>query len=421
MFDACVVGLGHIGLPTAALLAKSGSRVAGVDIAPPVLDALRRGETVFPEPGLSELVGDVVASGRLAVFDSIHPASAYLITVPTPIRGDLTCDLDAVIAAAQSVAEQLGGGELVVLESTVPPGTTAGPFAAVFERRGFVPGQDIHIAFCPERALPGHTLREIQTNARLVGGITPGCAAAAGAFYSRFVTGELHPTTATQAEMAKLFENTYRDVNIALANQFAALCDAVGIPARETIALANHHPRVQVHNPGIGVGGHCIPVDPYFLLSPESGASLVTESRNVNNARPSAVAREIEAQARRAGARSVALLGLTYKEDTEDVRDSPAIAVAESIAASPELELVTFDPYIRHEGLRPVSSLAEAVESAGMVVVLVAHQEFVDRLPVLLGDAGPVVVDYTGRIPIESSICPLGRSVAVLPRTTATL
>lgn len=408
MFDVCVVGLGHIGLPTAALLARAGVRVAGVDISPTVLAALKRGEVLIPEPGLTQLVADVVHDGSLVAHDAVQPASTFLITVPTPIREDHSCDLGSVIAAAEAVAAVVTAGALVILESTVPPGTTASSFAQVFERRGLIPGVNIHIAFCPERALPGSTLREIATNARLVGGLTPSCTEAATAFYAKFVSGPLHPTTATMAETAKLFENTYRDVNIALANQFASLCSSIGIPARETIALANHHPRVQVHNPGIGVGGHCIPVDPYFLLGSEGIASLVAQARAVNNAVPAAVARDIEAEAIRLGARTVAILGLTYKEDTADVRDSPAVAVAHALACCSDLDIATFDPYVALDGLNPSESLAAAVGDAHLTVVLVAHAAFIAALPELLDDSANVV-DYTGKLPLESAKVPLGR------------
>lgn len=408
MFDVCVVGLGHIGLPTAALLARAGMRVAGVDISPPVLAALRHGEALIPEPGLTALVAGVVRDGSLVACEAVQPASTFLITVPTPVREDHSCDLTSVIGAAEAVAGAVTAGALVILESTVPPGTTAGAFAEVFERRGLVPGVNVHIAFCPERALPGNTLQEIAANARLVGGVTPACTEAATAFYAKFAGGRLHPTTATMAETAKLFENTYRDVNIALANQFAALCNAIGIPARETIALANHHPRVQVHNPGIGVGGHCIPVDPYFLQGSEGLASLVAEARAVNNAVPVAVARDIRAEATRLGARRVAILGLTYKEDTEDIRDSPAVTVARTLACCPELDIATFDPYVALDDLNPADSLAAAVCGADLTVVLVAHAAFIAGLPELL-DARASVVDYTGKAPLESAILPLGR------------
>lgn len=412
MFDACVVGLGHIGLPTAALLARQEMRVAGVDIAPAVIDSLRRGTVHIAEPGLQDLVGQVLASGRFTPFDSVQPASSFLVTVPTPVRDDHSCDLGAVIAAAESVADHITEGALVVLESTVPPGTTAGPFAAVFERRGFKPGVNVSVAFCPERALPGRTLHEIETNARLVGGVTPACARAAMAFYSRFVTGPLHPTTSTQAEMAKLFENTYRDVNIALANQLAAICNAVGIPARETIALANHHPRVNIHNPGVGVGGHCIPVDPYFLLRHGADPSLVVEARAVNNALPTATARQVEAEARARGVRNVALLGLTYKEDTRDLRDSPALQIARTLAESSDLDVVTFDPYVAPAGVSSCPSLAECVQRAELIVVLVPHRAFIDGLPLLLAGSPKPLIDYTGMVPMESATSPLGRFVS---------
>jgi UDP-N-acetyl-D-mannosaminuronic acid dehydrogenase len=391
MFDVCVVGLGHVGLPTAALIAHAGWRVQGVDTSPTVIHDLAEGRTHIREPGLPGLVADVVRNGSLTVAGRPAPAAAYIVAVPTPLDINHQCDLRAVQDAVGAVIPVAPAGALVIIESTVPPGTTErviGPLAA---SAGRTVGEDLLLAFCPERALPGHTLREIGTNPRLIGGATARCTAAAMDLYRRFVDADLFPCTATQAETAKLFENTFRDVNIALANQFAQTCELLGIPALETIALANHHPRVDILSPGIGVGGHCIPVDPYFLLEANPAASLVRAARTVNRARPREVASRIEAKAREIGARTVALLGLTYKADSEDMRESPALEIM-SLLSEASFELIAYDPYAG-PSLGHASSLASALERADLVAILVAHEPF--RAGISPVRPGQVVLDFT--------------------------
>jgi UDP-N-acetyl-D-mannosaminuronic acid dehydrogenase len=262
----CVLGLGYIGLPTASTFATHGLQVIGVDVNPHVVETLREGKLHIQEPGLLTLVQEALRSGKLAIAAKTEPADAFIIAVPTPFYDDKRADLSFVIAAAESILPHLKTGDLVVLESTSPPQTTAKIVAPILERSGMKAGVDFHLCYSPERVLPGQILRELVENARVIGGVTPASAQAGRDLYSVFVTGEIFVTDSTTAEMVKLMENTYRDVNVAIANEFSRLADRFGIDIWEAIGIANHHPRVKILNPGPGVGGHCISVDPWFLV-----------------------------------------------------------------------------------------------------------------------------------------------------------
>jgi UDP-N-acetyl-D-mannosaminuronic acid dehydrogenase len=293
----CIMGLGYIGLPTAAMFAVNGIQVLGVDVNPQVIETLRRGELHIQEPGLRTAVEAAVKSGNLHVDTRPAEADAFIIAVPTPFHEDKygeyngrkykLADMRAVASAAEAIVPHLRKGNLVVLESTSPPRTTLDLVAPILEKSGLKAGADFHLAYSPERVLPGQILRELIENARVIGGTTPEGAQAGRDLYSAFVKGEIVTTDATTAEMVKLMENTYRDVNIAIANEFARLADRFGVNVWEAISIANLHPRVKILRPGPGVGGHCISVDPWFFVEAAPDlASLIHQSRQVNDAQP---------------------------------------------------------------------------------------------------------------------------------------
>jgi UDP-N-acetyl-D-mannosaminuronic acid dehydrogenase len=401
MSTVCVHGLGHIGLPTAAMLAEAGHDVVGCDTNPVVVAGVAAGRAGFPEPALDALVAHAVRSGRLRAQASSAPAAFHVIAVPTPCRAGQLPDLRCVEAATDALAPLLRAGDAVVLESTVPVGTTealAARLRAVRPDLG-VPG-DVAIAYCPERVLPGRILHELVENDRVVGGLTPACAAAAAGLYRGFVRGEVILADARMAELVKLAENAFRDVNIAFANELSLLCDRLGVDARRAIALANRHPRVQVLQPGAGVGGHCIPVDPWFLAAaaPEE-ARLIRTARAVNDDIPRRIAQRLRDAAARFNAPRIACLGLAYKPDVGDLRESPALAIVADLLRD-GLDVVVADPFV---AARPASlagaawmEAAEAVAAADIVAILVAHTPYRALDPAIF--AGKVVLDAVGLI-----------------------
>jgi UDP-N-acetyl-D-mannosaminuronic acid dehydrogenase len=374
----CVLGLGYIGLPTATMFAITGYEVIGVDPSPRVQAALHNGRVHVEEPGLEALVLDALQKGLLRVQVAPEPADAFIIAVPTPfIESTKGADLRYVEQAAESLVPILRPGNLVVLESTVPPGTTRAVLAPILARSGLEPGRDLCVAHCPERVLPGRILRELVENDRLAGGMTSECAEQAAVLYESFVKGAVLRTDATTAEMAKVMENTYRDVNIALANEFALIAERVGVDVWEAIRLANRHPRVQMLRPGPGVGGHCIAVDPWFLVqaAPQE-ARLIQMARHVNDSMPHRVLDKLRCLVQ--APKAVALLGVTYKADVDDIRESPALQVAR-LAVEHGYDVRLYDPHVAPgtAGLpAPLLPLEQAVRNAEVVVVLVDHTVF---------------------------------------------
>ncbi len=372
----CVLGMGYIGLPTACTFASHGLRVTGVDVNPRILDVLRNGDVHIQEPGLKSVVQEVFRSGHLQVGPAPVPADAFIIAVPTPINADKTADLSFVVSAAESIVPHLRSGNLIVLESTSPPRTTVDLVRPILERSGLRAGEGFFLAYSPERVLPGQILRELIENARVIGGIDSASAEAGRDLYSVFVRGEVVLTDATTAEMVKLMENTYRDVNIALANEFARLAEHFGVDVWQAITAANRHPRVKILQPGPGVGGHCISVDPWFLVeaAPEL-AGLVAKARSVNDEQPRYVVDLLRRELGSLAHRRIAVLGLTYKSDVDDVRESPAIEVVRLLAQE-GAQLTAFDPLAPQVVLEAerVESLERAVSRAEVVLLLVAHQ-----------------------------------------------
>ena len=407
-----MVGLGHVGLPTGALLAIAQKRVLGVDTSESRIAALNAGRCPIPEAGLQQLLDRAHEEGEFHVSDAAAPARVYLVCVPTPVLESRECDLSHVLNAIRAIVKVAPRGAVIVLESTVPPGTTTGIVRPLIEALGRSVGEDLGLAFCPERVLPGNTIHEIVHNDRVIGGIDERSTSAAIELYAAICEGNCWPAEPTVAEAAKLFENTFRDVNIALANELAAISSRLGIDARAAIQLANHHPRVNIHDPGIGVGGHCIPVDPWFLHEVAPGeAQLIRASRIHNDARPREVAAAIMG-ALPVGGR-VALLGLAYKPDSGDLRESPAIEVARELIAA-GVATVAWDPYVPPGciGGRVVKDLPDAVASADVVAVLVAHAELLARESEIAGsNSRALTIDFTGRL-AAADLYPLGRTRA---------
>ncbi len=390
--SVCVLGLGYIGLPTAALIASRGLRVVGVDINPAVVRTVAQGNIHIAEADLDGLVQKVVMSGRLVSQSEPEQADVFLIAVPTPLSGNKKPVVDNVLAAAQSIAPHLKRGCLVIIESTCPIGTTEQVRDMFVEMRPDLkfPGHDgngampdVFIAYCPERVLPGRILIELVQNDRCVGGLTRHCAARARRFYELFVRGDCVETEARTAEMVKLTENAYRDTNIAFANELSLICDHVGVNVWKVIELANRHPRVDILKPGPGVGGHCIAVDPWFIVdAAPREAQLIRTSREVNDGKATYVFRQIEGLMRSYPDRSVACLGLTFKANVDDLRESPSLEIAERLAKAHGKRIAVVDPFVEklpaplyRAGARKME-LEQALEQCGILVVLVDHEPF---------------------------------------------
>ena len=380
MTTICVLGLGYIGLPTGSMFALAGNDVIGVDPSPRVQAALQLGQASIDEPELQTLVSAAINSRRLRVQTHPEAANVFIIAVPTPlVKRTNRADLSYVEQAARDIVPLLRRGNLVVLESTVPPGTTRDVLAPILAESGLLPGRDICVAHCPERVLPGRILVELEQNDRLAGGLTPACAERAAELYSSFVKGAIMRTNATTAEMVKVMENTFRDVNVALANEFALIAERIGVDVWEAIRLANHHPRVNVLTPGPGVGGHCIAVDPWFLVGAAPDVThLIRASRDVNDGMPGHVVERLAALV--SPPAPVALLGVTYKAEVDDVRESPALRVAE-LAVERGYAVRLCDPHVRPDapGLpAPLLPIEQALRDAEAVVLLVDHRAFRD-------------------------------------------
>ncbi len=383
MDAVCVMGLGYIGLPTAALFASHGLRVYGVDVEEGVVETLRAGKPYIHEPDLSDVVKKVIADGSLSVDTTPHAADAFVLAVPTPIMEDNKADLRHVCSATEMIIPYLAEGNLVVLESTSPPRTTTDVVKPILEQSGLKVGRDLLLAYAPERVLPGRILTEMVNNARVVGGVDEASALAGKEFYRSFVKGEIVTTDATCAEMVKLMENTYRDVNIAIANEFSRLAQQFGVNVWEAIEVANLHPRVQILRPGPGVGGHCISVDPWFLVeaAPET-ARLIRQAREVNDSQPGFVVELLERQLGDLEGKTITCLGMTYKANVDDIREAPSLEVVSELQARGAI-VRAYDPYVSADRL-PVAlddSLDAALDSADAVVLLVPHDEFVAAQP----------------------------------------
>ncbi len=376
MKKICVIGLGYIGLPTAGVLASAGYNVIGVDISERIVNTINRGEIHIEEPGLLTLIKAGVSSKQLIAQTVPTNADVFIIAVPTPITEEKKADMRYVISAGESIVPYLDKGNLVILESTSPPGTCQNLLKPILERSGLKVGKDIYLAHCPERVLPGKILHELIHNDRIIGGITPKCAELAKEIYSSFVESEIFLTDATTAEMVKLMENTYRDVNIALANETAILCEKLGINFWEVVKLANHHPRVHLHLAGPGVGGHCISVDPWFLVEAfPAETKIIKTARERNDGMPLYVVKKIETILKNIQTPKVALLGLAYKGNVDDIRESPSLHVYSQLLLR-NYKISVHDPHIKHHPPMPLDTLESALKDADCIVILTAHDEF---------------------------------------------
>ena len=390
----CVLGLGYIGLPTASTLATHGIKVIGVDINPDIIKTLRQGEIHIHEPGLRDVVSRALNLGNFSFSTHPEQADVFYIAVPTPFRDDTygkyndrqykLADMRAVISAAEAIIPYLAKGNLVILESTSPPRTTIDLLAPILEQSGLKAGLDFFLCYSPERVLPGQIMRELIENARVIGGITPESAKAGRAFYQIFVKGEIIETDATTAEMVKLMENTTRDVNIAIANEFSRLAERFGVDVWEAIRLANRHPRINILSPGPGVGGHCISVDPWFFVeaAPEL-SSLIYYARQVNDAQPHFVVEKVKRALGSLKDKKIAALGLAYKPDVDDLRESPATEVIHLLQEQDAQVKVwePFKPDANIPGIEMASSLEASLKDVDAILLLVKHTEFVNFDP----------------------------------------
>ena len=366
----CIIGQGYIGLPTAALFARNHCKVVGVDINEKMIENLNNGIIHIEEPGISDIIKQALKNKVYKASLKPEKADAFIITVPTPyIPENYSCDLSYVISACESIIPFLEKGNVVIVESTITPMSTDNIVKPIFEKEGFTIGNDLYLAHCPERVLPGKIIEELIHNDRIIGGITPECSQKASEVYGQFVEGELMLTEAKTAELSKCMENTFRDVNIALANELAKICSEIGVNALDVIKMANKHPRVNLHSPGPGVGGHCLAIDPYFIYAkaPET-AKLIKLARDTNNSMPGFVCENVRKIIKKG---KIAILGVSYKGNTGDDRESPAYEIIADLTKDYEISI--HDPHISNPNF---VSFKEAVIDADLILILCDHNEF---------------------------------------------
>ena len=375
----CVMGLGYIGLPTASLLANMGYQIHGVDVVQSTVDTINKGEIHIVEPDLHTFVRSAVNSGHLVADTKPSEADIFIIAVPTPFHNGFVPNIDFVLDATRSIVPYLKAGNIVILESTSPVGTTH-KIEEVLQSEG-VDTDSIYIAHCPERVLPGKIMRELVENDRIVGGLTPEATQKTVEFYKTFVKGEVLSTDAKTAEMAKLTENSFRDVNIAFANELSILCDKFGIDVWELISLTNRHPRVNVLNPGAGVGGHCIAVDPWFIVyAGGDDAKIIKTAREVNNYKTEWAIEKIKNEAllfekENNKIPKIACMGLSFKADIDDLRESPALYITRELISN-NLQILAVEPNIKSFNEFDIVKYHQAIKEADIIVFLVAHKEF---------------------------------------------
>jgi UDP-N-acetyl-D-mannosaminuronic acid dehydrogenase len=390
----CVMGLGYIGLPTAALLANRKYQVHGVDVVQSTVDIINDGHIHIVEPGLDTFVRSAVNSGNLLADIKPKESDVFIIAVPTPFHEGYVPNIDYVISATESIAPYVREGNLVILESTSPVGTTD-KIAEVLKQDG-IDISKVHVAHCPERVLPGQIMQELVENDRIVGGITKASTEKAAEFYRTFVNGKVLETDAKTAEMAKLTENSYRDVNIAFANELSILCDKFSIDVWELIKLANRHPRVNILKPGAGVGGHCIAVDPWFIVDAGGDdAKIIRTAREVNTRKTEWAIEKIKNEAlffeKENGRKArVACMGLAFKPDIDDLRESPALYIARRLIAD-KIDVLAVEPNIKDFKEFEIVSDEDAIRDADIIVYMVAHKEFKG-----IRIFGKVVIDFCG-------------------------
>ena len=398
---ACFMGLGYIGLPTAIISSQHGINVCGVDINPKVVEKTNRGELHIVEPGLQDLLKKAVDSKSLVASTTPFESDVYLIVVPTPFKAKHEPDISYVESATKTVIPLLKEGDLFIIESTSPVGTTEKMAELIFAERPELKGR-IHIAYCPERVLPGNVIFELVNNDRVIGGIDDASADAAAEFYGKFVSGQLHKTNCRTAEMCKLVENSSRDVQIAFANELSMICEKAGINVWELISLANKHPRVNILQPGCGVGGHCIAVDPYFISSAfPNEAKIIAQARNINNYKSEWCVEKaknaiLSFQLKNCKKPQVALMGLAFKPNIDDLRESPAMKIAKRLFTEmPDVKFNIVEPNISSHPDFDIVDFQTAFEQSDIVVYLTAHKQFF-MLPQEANDK--LILDFCGVI-----------------------
>lgn len=381
--NICVIGLGYIGLPTAALLAKSGFNVSGIDVNEDIVSIINEGKIHIIETDLGDIVKNAILSGKLKAYNKVQPSDIYIICVPTPFhkKDDIKKpNLDYVIMAIQEIAPLVKQGDMIILESTSPVGTTKKIQDLLINSGTNL--KDVSIAYCPERVLPGKIIKELIENDRIVGGLTSTCSQKVKNFYGSFIKGNIYETNAKTAEMCKLAENSFRDLNIAFANELSMICDNKEINTWELIKLANKHPRVDILQPGVGVGGHCISVDPWFIISQDTkNTKLIRTAREVNNNKTGWVIDKIKNVATQHESKTnkkpkILLLGLAFKPDIDDLRESKSLEIAENLIAE-KYYVTAIEPNIKSHKYVSHFNLSEAIEQADIICVLVKHKEFI--------------------------------------------
>ena len=385
----CVIGQGYIGLPTAALFARNNCEVVGVDINEKMIENLNNGIIHIEEPGISDIIENALENDLYKASLNPEKADAFIITVPTPyITDNYSCDLSYVISACESIIPYLEKGNTVIVESTIAPMSTDEVIKPIFENAGFTIGEDLYLAHCPERVLPGKIIEELIHNDRIIGGITPECSKKAGAIYGQFVEGELMETEAKTAELSKCMENTFRDVNIALANELAKICAEIGVNTLDVIKMTNKHPRVNLHSPGPGVGGHCLAIDPYFIYSkaPET-AKIIKLSRDTNKSMPDFVCKYVRKIINKG---KIAIFGVSYKGNTGDDRESPAYEIIAKLEN--DYEIAIHDLHIENPNF---VSLDDATKDCDLILILCDHNEFknLDYDLIIKNMENPIIFD----------------------------
>lgn len=367
--------MGYIGLPTATMFSCYGHKVIGVDVNEKVVNNINKGKIIIEEPNLEELVEDVVKKGNLIASISPKESDVFIISVPTPIKDDKTSDMSYVISATKSIVKYLKEGNIVVLESTSPVGTTEEVVKPIIEESGLKVGRDIMLGYCPERVIPGKIIYELKSNDRVIGGIDKKSAEEIRKIYKTIVDGNIYLTDCKTAELCKLMENTYRDVNIALSNELLLICDKLNINVWEVIEYSNKHPRVNLHTPGPGVGGHCLAVDPWFIIEKEPELSnIIKSSRLLNDSMPEYVYNKIDKILQKDKSKKITILGITYKANTDDMRESPIIKLIDKLLKN-NYNVKVFDPYIKDFQIN-CQSILEACKDSDLLILGVNHDYF---------------------------------------------
>ncbi len=376
MDKICMIGLGYVGLPAATMFATKGYDVIGYDINKDVIDALNAGNIIIEEEGLSELVKDAVLKGKLKGATSCpKDCNIYIIAVPTPINEDKTANMTYVEEATKAIVPCLKKDDLVILESTSPPKTTTDLIVPLLKQTGLKVGEEVFVAHSPERILPGQIIKELKTNSRIVGGINEKSSIKAKKLYESIVEAEIFITDATTAELCKVMENTFRDVNIALANELAKISEQLGVNAFEVIKLANMHPRVNLLSPGPGVGGHCIALDPWFLVEKSSDAKLIKKARLINDSMPEFVFQKIKKILGTFKGQTISIYGLTYKANVDDIRESPIITLLNMLSKE-DLNIKICEPHVKK--IENNFDIYDAVKDSSLFILAVNHKEFLD-------------------------------------------